>query len=182
MEYPNLVLISSEITNQDDFMNVIIHETAHQWWYGMVGNDEYQYPWLDEALTEFSTILFYDNNSGYNFNHIDMVQTCNENYTLFITVYQDVLGKIDTSMRAVNLYNTEPEYTYCTYVKGVLMFESLYQLIGEKQFISACKTYFNKNKYSNSTPEKLISAFESTTKKELTSFFSSWINGKVVIR
>ena len=182
MEYPNLVMISSDISNEDDYLNVIIHETAHQWWYGMVGNDEYNYPWLDEAITEFSTILFYDNNKGYNFNHKNMVDISKENYTLFISVYEDVLGPIDTSMRAIDQYKTEPEYTYCTYVKGVLMFESLYQLIGEKDFCNSLKYYFENNKYSNATPQDLISAFEATTKQKLSNFFDSWTKGKVIIR
>lgn len=182
MEYPNLIMISSNIENLDDYKNVIIHETAHQWWYAMVGNDEYTFPWLDEALTEFSTLLFYDNNTGYNLNHKDMINACKENYTLFTTVYEDVLGKIDTSMRAVNEYSTEPEYTYCTYVKGSLMFESLYQLVGKDKFIKSLKEYFENYKYKNATPNNLVSAFEKICKQELNSFFESWISGKVVIR
>ncbi|MBQ8615021.1 MAG: M1 family metallopeptidase [Clostridia bacterium] len=182
MEYPNLVMISTDIEYEDDYLNVIIHETAHQWWYGIVGNNEYNFPWLDEALTEFSTILFYDKNEGYNFSHSQMVNSCKENYTLFISVYEDVLGTIDTSMRAVDKYSTEPEYTYCTYVKGVLMYESLYQLIGEKNFYKCLKTYFEDNKFKNATPDDLINSFENASNQNLKNFFESWINGKVVIR
>ena len=182
MEYPNLVMISSNIDNTDDYKNVIIHETAHQWWYAMIGNDEFTFPWLDEALTEFSTVLFYDNNKGYNLTHKNMINACKENYTLFITVYEDVLGKIDTSMRAVNEYSTEPEYTYCTYVKGNLMFESLYQLIGKEKFIKSLKEYFETNKYKNVKPQDLISAFEKGSKQSLSNFFDSWVKGKVIIK
>ncbi|MBR2969999.1 MAG: M1 family metallopeptidase [Clostridia bacterium] len=181
MEYPGLVMISDKITDSNDYINVIVHEIAHQWWYGAVGNDEYLYPWLDEAITEYSTLLFYDHND-YEYTHEMMLDANKSNYTLFITVYEDVLGSIDTSMRAVDQYSTEPEYTYCTYVKGVLMYESLYQLIGEKAFIKGLQTYFNENKYTNATPEDLIDAFETASKKDLENFFSSWILGKVVIR
>lgn len=182
MEYPNLIMISSKVEDKDDYLNVIVHESAHQWWYGLVGNDEYKYPWLDEALTEYSTILFYDHNDGYNLTHAQMIEVNRSNYSLFITVYEDVLGPIDTSMRAVNEYDTEPEYTYCTYVKGTLMFESLYTLIGEKDFLSALKNYYENNAYSNATPEDLITAFSNETKKDLSNFFSSWLTGKVVIK
>lgn len=182
MEYPNLIMISSDIDNIDDYMNVIVHETAHQWWYGMVGNNEFEYPWLDEALTEFSTLLFYDNNEGYLFTHQKMLEINHSNYSLFIEVYEDVLGSIDTSMRAVDEYNTEPEYTYCTYVKGVLMWESLYQLIGEDKLLKGLKTYFENNKFTNATPDTLITSLEEASKQDLTNFFDSWIMGKVVIR
>ena len=182
MEYPNLVMISADIENSDDYKNVIIHETAHQWWYGMVGNDEYTYPWLDEALTEYSTLLFYDYNSNYNLSHSEMLEASKSNYTLFVTVYRDVLGDLDTSMRAVDEYSSEAEYTYCTYVKGVLMYESLYQLIGKDDFLSGLKNYFQDNKYTNATPADLINSFEKSCGSDLENFFLSWINGKVVIR
>ena len=182
MEYPNLVMISADIESSADYKNVIIHETAHQWWYAMVGNDEYTYPWLDEALTEYSTILFYDFNSDYDLTHSQIVDASKSNYTLFVSVYKDVLGDLDTSMRAVDEYNTEPEYTYCTYVKGVLMYESLYQLIGKDDFLSGLNIYFQENKYSNATPNDLINSFEKACGSDLENFFSSWINGKVVIR
>ncbi len=182
MEYPNLIMISGDIDNTDDYLNVIVHETAHQWWYGMVGNNEYTLPWLDEALTEYSTILFYDYNTGYNLNHKDMINSTRENYLLFLSVYQDVLGDIDTSMRAVNEYNTEPEYTYCTYVKGSLMFDSLCTTLGRDKFIKCLSSYFEANKYTNAEKEDLISAFESTSKIRLKNVFDSWLNGKVVIK
>lgn len=36
------------------------HETAHQWWYSLVGNDPAMQPWLDEAFCTHSEALFYE--------------------------------------------------------------------------------------------------------------------------
>lgn len=46
MEYPAAVITdaSSEVTR---------HETAHQWFYALVGNDQYREPWVDEGVTSF---------------------------------------------------------------------------------------------------------------------------------
>ena len=182
MEYPMLSLISDAIDNYDDYLNVIVHETAHQWWYSLVGNDEYTNPWLDEALTEFSTLLFYDNNSGYNLNRNDMLKGMQENYNLFVSVYQDVLGSVDTSLnRKVCDYNTSPEYTYCVYVKGTLMFDSLYQLVGKNKFMSAVQLYAQTYAYNIATPEGLIACFEKASKTNLENFFDCWLNDKVII-
>ena len=182
MEYPNLVMISAEVNDPDDYKNVIVHETAHQWWYGIVGNDEWEFPWLDESLAEYSSMLFYDHNDGYNFTRTQMLEASHANYSLFISVYNDVLGDIDTSMRAIDKYSTEPEYTYCTYVKGAMMWDGLRNLIGEKKFIACLKTYCEQNQFAISSPEKLITAFEGESKMQLRNFFNSWIDGKVVIR
>ncbi len=40
---------------------IAAHETAHQWWYGMVGNDQALEPWLDEALCTYMEHIFYEN-------------------------------------------------------------------------------------------------------------------------
>lgn len=182
MEYPMLSLVSNNIENYDDYLNVIVHETAHQWWYSLVGNDQYTNPWLDEALTEFSTLLFYDNNPHYNLTHSGMVDAMQENYNLFVTVYKDVLGSIDTSInRNVSQYNTSPEYTYCVYVKGTLMYDSLYQLVGKKQFLKSVQLYAKTYAYKLAKPEHLISCFEKCTKTNLENFFDCWLNNKVII-
>ena len=37
---------------------VIVHETAHQWWYGLVGNDQIDEAWLDESLATYSEVIY----------------------------------------------------------------------------------------------------------------------------
>jgi len=182
MEYPMISLISNNIENYDDYLNVIVHESAHQWWYSLVGNDQYTNPWLDEALTEFSTLLFYDNNKGYNLTHGEMISGMQENYNMFVSVYSDVFGSVDTSLtRNISQYPTSPEYTYCVYVKGTLMYDSLYQLLGKKQFLKAIQLYAKTYAYKLSTPEDLIGCIEKSTGKNMENFFDCWLNDKVII-
>jgi Peptidase family M1 domain len=46
MEYPELVF------TQPDGV-IVSHEIAHQWWYGIVGDDQYLEPWLDETFASY---------------------------------------------------------------------------------------------------------------------------------
>jgi aminopeptidase N len=111
-----------------------------------------------------------------------MISGMQENYNLFVSVYSDVLGSIDTSLtRDISQYNTPPEYTYCVYVKGTLMYDSLYQLIGKKQFLKSVQLYAKTYAYKTSTPEDLIACFEKCTKTNLENFFDCWLNDKVII-
>ena len=183
MEYPNLSLVSNAIDNYDDYLNVVVHETAHQWWYNLIGNDEYNESWLDEAITEFSCLIFYDENEGYNFKHEDMITAVHDNYLLYESVYKNVLGELDSSMtRPVNKFNTEPEYTFSIYVKGVLMYESLYQLVGRDKFVKSLRLYADNNKFKIAKREDLISAFEQGCNTNLENFFDCWLSGRVVIQ
>ena len=50
---------------------LIAHETAHQWWYSVIGNDEINEPWLDEALTEYSTILYFEERRKRNWRQVN---------------------------------------------------------------------------------------------------------------
>lgn len=51
-EYPGLVFSTPDNAT-------IAHEVAHQWFYGIVGNDQYNDPFLDESLTAFSEQRFH---------------------------------------------------------------------------------------------------------------------------
>lgn len=57
MEYPGLVLISQNYLtrSKESLKEVIVHETAHQWFYGIIGDDEIDEGWIDEGLTSYYT-------------------------------------------------------------------------------------------------------------------------------
>jgi hypothetical protein len=53
MEYPQIVF-------SNPVRYTVSHELAHQWWYGIVGDDEYAEPWLDESFATWSQYLPFD--------------------------------------------------------------------------------------------------------------------------
>ncbi len=66
MEFSALYFHSKGIYNNFDgtlvnhLTAVSVHETAHQWWFEQVGNDQGFEPWLDESLATYSEIVFYE--------------------------------------------------------------------------------------------------------------------------
>jgi aminopeptidase N len=58
MEYPQLVM---EVPSTF----VTAHELGHQWWFGIVGDDEYNDPWLDEAFASYATDLYFGDHGSY---------------------------------------------------------------------------------------------------------------------
>ena len=182
MEYPNLVYISADIDDKLQYQNCIVHEIAHQWWYGLVGNNEYTEAWLDEPLAEFSTALFYKWHSNYNVRYRDVISSAQDNISLFLSVYREVLGTVDTSMnRPVNKYPTDAEYVYNIYVKGVLMYDCLMSSIGERKLVGALSDYAHQYAFKNATGNDLIKCFEKSTKIKLNEFFNSWVNGSIIL-
>ncbi|MPR00159.1 peptidase M1 [Modestobacter sp. I12A-02628] len=51
IEYPSSILMASPRTD------VLVHEVAHMWFYGMVGDDQFRDPWLDEAFATYAEAL-----------------------------------------------------------------------------------------------------------------------------
>lgn len=179
MEYPCLSMISDKYTG-DAYNDVIVHETAHQWWYSAVGNDQVKYAWLDEGLAEYSTMMFYETNTdGYNYTFAGKRADALTAYMLYCETYKNN-GLGDTSMtRATSEYANATEYSYMTYVKGALMLDDIRNTVGDAAFKKGLRTYYSENKFGIAEPQDLIGAMERASKCRLDGLFESWLNGSV---
>ncbi|MEC0343688.1 M1 family metallopeptidase [Peribacillus frigoritolerans] len=64
MEYPGVVTAGSiynRLESPEHLKRIVVHEIAHQWFYGVISNDPYHDAWLDEGITDLATLLFYAN-------------------------------------------------------------------------------------------------------------------------
>lgn len=69
VEYPGMTAINQSLylpvqgidgtPNSIYLESTIAHEVGHQWFYSAVGNDQVNNPWMDEALTQYITGLYY---------------------------------------------------------------------------------------------------------------------------
>ena len=182
MEYPSVVIISDSITNELDYEKVVIHEIAHQWWYAVVGNNEVDHAWLDESLAEYSSVLFLSEHKEFNMTYEDLISEAFANYVLFADISASVKKEINTSMLLpVNKYNSEYEYSYMIYVKGVLLFDSVSQIVGKENLKKALRKYYSKFKFKIAKTDDLIGVIDNLTKKDVALVMDSWLNGDAVI-
>ncbi|MDG0029972.1 M1 family metallopeptidase [Priestia sp. Y58] len=66
MEYPGIVTGNSIYTasvNDESLKRIVVHEIAHQWFYGVISNDPYNDAWLDEGFADFATLLYFTSKS-----------------------------------------------------------------------------------------------------------------------
>lgn len=182
MEYPSLVMISDTITDIKDIYKVVVHEIAHQWWYGLVGNNEISEAWLDESLAEFSTVMFFESYDEYGLKYKEMIAENFASYTLYADIVESVGAKLKTSMiLPVNEYNSEYEYSYMVYVKGVLMFDNIRQTIGKSKLENGLKKYFKNYKFKIATTEDFVSILNKVGGKNVKSIMKNWLEGKTMI-
>jgi hypothetical protein len=148
MEYPGFVL--------DLVSNVALpHELAHQWFYGIVGNDEYNSPWLDESFTDYATDLYRGvTGSGCGI------------------TWQSSAEKLSNSMAYWDAHSSR--YSTVVYNYGKCTLHDLRRLIGDTAMANLLKSYAQSHWYGISTTADFKAAAQAAAgSTDLTSFWAS---------
>ena len=176
MEYPCLSMVTS---GSNSYQEAVAHETAHQWFYGIVGNDQIANAWMDEGLSEFLTYLYMDATGVTPLTRNIMAST--RTYTTYVDVLNHYYTDVDTSFRAVNEYKNDNEYVIFTYVKGSLLFNTMYETMGATKFWKALSNYFDEAQFTIAQPSQMSQSFASAGGQELANIFNAFVEGREVI-
>lgn len=168
MEYPGLVTSVDRITTREGevpAVNVVVHELAHQWWYGMVGSNQAKEPWLDEGLTTYSESLL-----------MDMMGK------LEPEVYKQVEKSSNKVHDKKGLTVVDPLYDYpdqlyglMVYARPAAMMWALSEEIGQDQVLDILGTYFERYRNDIATTEDFIRVANEVSAQNLDAFFDKWL-------
>jgi hypothetical protein len=174
VEFPTIVLISSDLYRNSGlfFSDVVAHEVAHQWWYGIVGNDVFDDPWLDEGLAVFSDGLYLEQTGG-RAAYAGFIQYLNSEVERLVKDGLD--ERITQSLGYFEGRNDPRIYSVVVYSKSALFFDALRKEIGDKAFFQALQDYFRENRYGVARPHDLLRAFETAAGRSLSDFYESWL-------
>lgn len=175
MEYPGLILIPGSYFNENKSMSglegVIAHETAHQWWYGVVGNNEVDEAWLDEGLATYSKVIYFEKLHGTSFG----MDYFNKNISsIYKSKRKSIKGK-EIILKPLNNFDSWREYDTLVYKKGALIFDAIRNETGDEKFFAVLRSYYNENKFKNANTKSFIDIVEKITDKEWDAFFNKWL-------
>jgi hypothetical protein len=132
MEYDGLFFLGREYfaaydgTPRNYLTALAVHETAHQWWYGLVGNDQALEPWLDEAWATYSELLFYEavypDLAGWWWNYR-------------VNRYQPA-GWVDSTIYDFRSFRP---YVNAVYLRGALFLQALRGTLGDQAFFDLAR-------------------------------------------
>jgi len=113
-------------TYRSFLISIAAHETAHQWWYGIVANDQALEPWLDESFATYSELLFYERIYPEHINWWWQRRVLRFDSDEFV----------DTT-----IYDHEDfrSYVDAVYLRGALFLQELRELVGEEVFMGFLK-------------------------------------------
>ncbi len=167
MEMDGMVMISYgvfDFYNKTPKTNLTIltpHEISHQWFYSMVGNDQAEEPWLDEALATYHEVLFYQ---SY---HPDLVQWWWNNRVDGFAPK----GYVNSDIYISGGY---PAYRDAVYLRGAQFLQELRDLIGDEAFFAALKDYALTNTYQIASREDFFAAVARHSQADLNPLLSKY--------
>lgn len=173
MEYPGLVFIQGRYFEQNNDYGVVVvaHETAHQWWYGIVGNNEVDAPWMDESLTDYSTLRFL-------LDHYNMMgRGVLSGKEKSLSLSEQFERNNEFVGNSVKDFSNWDSYGMLVYYKGSMMFYELEQAIGLEKMNQVLSDYFNQYQYRNASDQEIIDVFAKHLGDQVRSYFASWLEG-----
>jgi aminopeptidase N len=176
IEYPGMISIASRIYDVDQdyrgtpgsvYMEATVaHETGHQWFYNLVGDDQLDDPWLDESLTQFVTLQYYTDEYGPN----GAQGFENSLESRWSDVNQQ---KIPIGLPVAKY--TDLEYSAIVYGRGPLFFVALKNKMGAEAFDAFLKDYTQTLSWGIATPKILQSLAEKHCGCDLQEIFDQWV-------
>lgn len=180
MEYSGFVAISA-LLQKEERASVVAHEAAHQWWYALVSSDQNACAWQDEGLAEYSVALFWEAHPQYGGSYKEAVALSESSYRAFFSVHSQVNKSSDTRMsRPLTEYSGLYEYRSIAYDKGVILFDRIRTVAGERKLMRALSRYAKKFNGKIATAADLISCFVDVG-AHVAGLFTSFTEGRCVI-
>lgn len=172
IEYPTLVVISDRLyTGHPRLEWVVAHEVAHQWWYSVVGSDQVDEPWLDEALTQYTTLLYHEFLYGDETATGILKDDFQATYDRLVEEGNDMPAGLPVAAYPRDLYSP------VVYRKGALYFHALRQRVGDERFFALLRAYYRRHCYRIATPESFLATVKTVTGSEHRDLFERWILG-----
>ncbi|MCC7208132.1 MAG: M1 family metallopeptidase [Anaerolineae bacterium] len=172
VEFPGLVQIAARAwTRGEPFLEIVIaHEIGHQWFYALVGNNQVEHPWLDEALTSYTEIVYlrYVDPTGQRAQqHIAGFE---RDYSRFTGSRQADLA-LDLPVRSFTGF----AYGAIVYRKGPLFIVELERQLGQDMVQRALAAYVERFRYEVATSADVQAVFEEVSGDDLDAVFDEWV-------
>ena len=177
MEYPGMTAITLEVYDLDATVRgvpapgmmegTVGHEVAHQWFYNVVGNDQIDEPWLDEAVVQYATGLYYLDKYG------------EPGYRGWRGSWIDRWTRADQAEIPIGLPVAEyPDGAYgaIVYGRGPLFVEALAEEMGQETFDAFLRDYYQSHAWDIGTGQAFRRLAEGHCQCDLTELFTTWVH------
>ncbi len=195
MEYPTLFTTDADwLTPKEslDSQGLTIHECGHQFWYGLIANNEFENPWMDEGFNSYSDTRCM--NAAYGNIVYFKRYLAREGFAIPIAFesvqyeprikrlvrYRQHAGE-DIMNRATWEFMNGKSYGVNAYYKPSLMLWTLEGYLGEDIFGQIMKTYATRYVFKHPRPQDFIDVVNEFAPEPMDWFFDQVLNGSGVL-
>lgn len=185
MEYPMLTM---DAGSDPGYRGLLVHEVGHNWFFGMVNNNETYRPYMDEGFTQFLTAWGMEAIDGENVIEVPEKNWYKKKFDEPVKVRESRVfyGYLrDATLGRDPQLNTHSDgfggalgqgggYGH-VYYKTATMLYNLQYTLGDDLFLKAMQYYFNKWSFAHPYPEDFRQSIIEYTKVDLNWFFDQWL-------
>jgi len=194
MEYPTLFTAGSRWlapAGVADPEGVTVHEAGHQFWYAIVGNNEFQDAWMDEGFNTFSTGRAMEANPDYRVNYV-----AQRYFGGFVPwVFKDITVSREVDENGLSGYRASaksdaqstPTYKYfpatgggLSYSKTALWLHTLERYLGWATLQRVMSTHFSRWQFRHPKPLDFFAIVNEVTGRDMTWFFDQAYRSSLV--
>ena len=187
MEYPTFITAGTSFAlNRWPFDRirlpemVTIHEFGHQFWYLLVGNNEFEEAWLDEGINSYSTGrvmgaaygkgVEWGNFLGLRLGEIEMVRMTN---------HPD--AKFNAILSPAWKYSPRGAYGFNSYMKPEMALQTLENHLGEQTMARAMRTFHERWRFRHPSSEDFFAVANEVSGRDLSWYFDQVIRGTGIL-
>ncbi len=184
MEYPTITVIAS-MNDSISLEETIVHEICHNWFYGILGFNEREFPFMDEGITTSNQLRymqkFYPNTSfGEGFLPPDMAKKLDltkypQRFSMLVPYLLSATSYSDCPTNTASTDMIATDYETIIYMKTAYVFYYLRLYLGESLYNKCMNAFYDEYKFKHPYPEDLKKSFEATSGKDLSWFFDQTI-------
>lgn len=174
IEYPGLIVIAAQAfepqgspqESRRGLEGVTAHEVAHQWFYNLVGDDQLDDPWLDEAFAQLATLEYFAQEYG---------SSGEEGFRSHLEARWERIGFDRIPIGLPVAEYEEGTYSAIVYGRGPLFLLALRDEMGDAVFDEFMKEYTRSLSWGIATPEFMQSMAEQHCSCDLDGLFDEWV-------
>jgi hypothetical protein len=194
MEYPTLITGGAGIQAPPSLFSpesVTIHETGHQFWYGLVASNEFEEPWLDEGFTRYHDRKAYNlayGARGFGERYFGLAGRplsgwpvvapgvdVGRGYDILRGVRKE--GRDDVMARRAWEFHDAAAYGVNAYGKPALSLQTLEGLLGDAMMTRVLRTYARRYRFAHPTSEDFIATVNEVTGQDWRWYFEqTWFS------
>jgi hypothetical protein len=159
---------------------VTIHEFGHNYWYGILGSNEFEEAWLDEGITTYSEIKIMEKYYGGNEGSAISLFGLNIDDTQF-SWYSYVGAPKKDAIYNYSWKYGQGGYGAFSYSKPGMMMLTLHNYLGEEMMKNVMREYYNRFSFKHPTTRDFINTVNDVSGQDLDWFFDQVLYGTNVL-